>query len=73
MAKKICACILLSSFLVVGLSGCGSNDKYADTVKSGVSKYYSGESMTKEEYQAAKGYLDWKEKNSSQTYSQWDN
>lgn len=60
--------------LAVGMfSGCSSNDDYKDTLNSGMEKYYSGEKMTEKEYKAVKGFNEWKSKQGSKSYSDWDN
>ena len=47
-------------------------DDYRKTLEEGQRKYYSGEKMTKEEYNAVKGFNEWKSKQGSKTYSDWD-
>ena len=48
-------------------------DDYKDTLNSGMEKYYSGEKMTEKEYKAVKGFNEWKSKQGSKSYSDWDN
>ena len=55
------------------LAGCGSNDDFEDTLNSGLEKYQSGETMTKQEYNAVKSFNDWRDKQTDKTYDQWDN
>lgn len=54
------------------LSG-GSDDSYRQTLESGQKKYYSGQPMTKQEYNAVKGFNKWKSSQGSKTYSEWGN
>lgn len=71
------AILIIAIAIFAGISTCSddgsSKQKQADTLKSGLNKYYSGGSMSKEEYNAVKSYNDWKYKNSEHTYSSWDN
>ena len=64
--------------IIMGVATCNSDNsssrqKQADTLKSGLNKYYSGENMSKEEYDAVKSFNNWQYKNSEHTYSSWDN
>lgn len=52
-------------------TGC-SNDRYKDTLNSGLKKYYSGEGMTKKEYNAVKSFNNWKSKQGEKKYSEWN-
>ena len=63
---------ILVLILSTMFTGCSSNDKYQKTFESGLKKYYSGEKMTKQEYNAVKGFNDWKSKQGPKTYSGWD-
>lgn len=55
-------------------SACSSgSDEYNKTLESGMQKYYSGDDMSKEEYNAVNGFLDWKDKQTNKTYDEWDN
>lgn len=47
--------------IIMGVATCNSGgsssrQKQADTLKSGLNKYYSGRSMSKDEYDAVKSY-----------------
>ena len=66
--------IVVSVIIVVLILGsCGdSSDEYRETLESGQKKYYSGEEMTREEYNAVKGFNDWKSKQGEKKYSDWD-
>ena len=63
--------------IIAGVSTWGdsesSRQKQADTLKSGLTKYYSGESMSKDEYNTVKSFNEWKYKNSNHTYDSWEN
>ena len=67
-------------FIIVGVmvpiislfGGCSSDDEYENTLKSGYSKYLNGDSMTREEYNAVKGFNNWKSKQGEKTYDEWD-
>lgn len=61
---------VLVLILVVLFSG-HDDSNYRNTLESGLNKYYSGQSMTKGEYNAVKGFNDWKANQGSKTYSQW--
>ena len=63
---------ILSIVMLTMLVGCSSDDDYRKTLEEGQRKYYSGEKMTKEEYNAVKGFNEWKSKQGSKTYSDWD-
>ncbi len=70
----MCKCItaFITIFLILNcLTGC-TNDSYRETLESGQEKYYSGKPMTEKEYNAVKGFNDWKSKQSSKTYNEWD-
>ena len=68
--KKYTA-ILLAVLAACSLTGCGSDDSYRDTLNSGLNKYYSGESMSRSEYNAVRSFNDWKSKQGSKTYDDW--
>lgn len=76
MKKKLLRGIMLG-LTCVGMtgmfSGCSSDDKYRDTLKSGYEKYVGGEEMTEEEYKAVKEFNDWKDKQGEKSYDDWDN
>ena len=65
----ICAAIIGILALAVG----GSDDSYRETLESGQRKYYSGQPMTQQEYNAVKGFNDWKDSQGSKTYDNWGN
>lgn len=69
-----CLPIVIIIFILIGLLGsCSdSDDDYRDTLESGQQKYYSGEEMTEEEYNAVKSFNEWKDKQSDKTYDDWD-
>ena len=61
--------------LLSALGSCGgssSDDSYKETLNNGLEKYYNGDEMTKEEYDAVKSYNKWKYKNSDHDYDSWD-
>lgn len=68
--KKITV-FVVAVILACCLTGCGSDDSYRDTLNSGLNKYYSGQSMTKQEYNAVKSYNNWKSKQGPKTYDGW--
>lgn len=73
MKRKICVILAIGVSSLFILTGCSSSsDSYRDTLNSGLSKYYSGSSMTRQEYNAVKSYNNWKSKQGSKTYSEWD-
>lgn len=53
-------------------TGCSSDDEYEETLESGYEKYNDGEEMTEEEYNAVKGFNDWKDKQGEKSYDDWD-
>lgn len=69
--KKQIAAIIAAVLAACFLNGCGSDDSYRDTLNSGLNKYYSGESMSRSEYNAVKSFNDWKSKQGSKTYNDW--
>ena len=50
-----------------------SDDSYKNTLESGQKKYYSGQPMTQQEYNAVKNINKWKSSQGSKTYSEWGN
>ncbi len=71
--KRNIIALLIGLFSILMLAGCGSNDDFEDTLNSGLEKYQSGETMTKQEYNAVKSFNDWRDKQTDKTYDQWDN
>lgn len=67
------ALTLICTGLIGTFTGCSDNDDYRDTLESGLNKYYSGEKMSKSEYNAVKNFNNWKDKQSDKTYGDWDN
>ena len=59
--------------LMLGLTSCSSNDSYRQTLNSGLEKYQRGEAMSREEYNAVKGFNDWRSKQGNKTYDAWGN
>ena len=66
--------VLFSAIVGAGYSDGLSNaeNDYRRTLESGQKKYYSGQKMTKEEYNAVKSFNDWKSKQGTKKYSDWD-
>jgi len=66
--------VILVIIILIGLIGsCGSSDdEYRDTLDSGLEKYYNGDKMSKDEYDAVKGFNKWKDKQGEKTYDDWD-
>lgn len=71
--KRNIIALLIGLFSILMLAGCGSNDDFEDTLNSGLEKYQSGKTMTKQEYNAVKSFNDWRDKQTDKTYDQWDN
>ena len=67
----IIAIIIIILFALLG--SCSSNNDYSNTLTEGRKKYYSGEKMTEQEYKAVKRYNNWKDKQGSKSYSDWNN
>ena len=68
--------------VVILLVSCGSwfnesrrrdQEEYRRTLESGQEKYYNGEKMTEEEYNAVKDFNNWKSKQGEHSYDEWDN
>jgi len=68
--------------IVILLVSCGSwfnesrrrdQEEYRRTLESGQEKYYNGEKMTEEEYNAVKDFNSWKSKQGEHSYDEWDN
>ena len=69
--KKRIAVLVIAALSACLLAGCGSDDSYRDTLNSGLNKYYSGQNMSKSEYNAVKSFNNWKENQGSKSYSDW--
>ena len=69
--KKRIAMLIIVALSACFLAGCG-DDSYRNTLKSGLEKYYSGENMSRSEYNAVKSYNNWKSKQGSKSYNDWD-
>lgn len=67
--------VIICIIVILGLFGSCSNndDEYKKTLNSGMEKYYNGEKMTKEEYNAVNGYLEWEDDQKDKTYNDWNN
>ena len=72
---SVWAVILVVILLLACVGSCSSDsdDEYRKTLESGQQKYYSGQEMTREEYNAVKSFNKWKENQGPKTYSDWDN
>ena len=68
--KKRIAMLIIAALSACFLAGC-SDDSYRDTLNSGLNKYYSGQNMSKSEYNAVKSYNNWKSNQGSKSYSDW--
>lgn len=62
--------VVVILILLAGVWG-HNDDSYRNTLETGLNKYYSGQSMTKDEYNAVKGFNDWKANQGSKPYNQW--
>ena len=74
--KRIVVLFLLAGLLVAlltGLTACSSDDSYRQTLNSGIQKYQRGEAMSREEYNAVKGFNEWRSNQGEKTYSAWGN
>ena len=69
--KKRIAIFAIVVLTACSLSGCGSDDSYRDTLESGLNKYYTGQKMSKSEYNAVKSFNNWKANQGPKTYSDW--
>ena len=69
--KKRIAAFVFAVLAVCSLPGCGSDDSHRDTLNSGLNKYYSGENMSRSEYNAVKSFNNWKANQGSKSYSDW--
>ncbi|MCI7727070.1 MAG: hypothetical protein MSH58_08050 [Clostridiales bacterium] len=67
---RIAGSIIAVSLMTGILSGCTDNS-YEKDLESGRQKYYSGQPMTKGEYDAVKNFNKWKSSQGSKTYDQW--
>lgn len=55
------------------LNSCNnSENKYEETLNDGLDKFYHGEKMTKEEYEATNEYFNWIDDQKEKTYDNWD-
>ena len=59
--------------ILIGACSSDSDDDYRKTLESGRAKYYTGQEMTREEYNAVKSFNKWKSNQGTKTYSDWDN
>jgi len=71
-SKWVIGIVIVVAILLLGSCGSSSDDDFRQTLESGQRKYYSGESMTRDEYNAVKGFNDWKSKQGEKSYSDWD-
>lgn len=62
----------LTLMLMAAATGCSSDDDYRELLERGQEKYYNGEEMSREEYNAVKSFNDWKDKQGGKTYDEWD-
>lgn len=69
--RKHILVLVVAGLMAVMLAGCGNDDSYRDTLNSGLNKYYSGENMTRSEYNAVKSFNNWKSKQESKSYNDW--
>ena len=66
------AIVLIVLLFAIGACSSDSKDDYRRTLESGQRKYYTGEKMTREEYNAVKSFNNWKSKQGSKSYSDWN-
>ena len=64
--------VIIAILLLGSCAGSSSDDEYRKTLESGQRKYYTGEDMSREEYNAVKGFNEWKSKQGDKSYSEWD-
>ena len=62
--------VVLGLYLLGSCSN--SESSYDRNFKSGIEKYNTGGEMSKEEYNAVKNFNEWKDNNSSKSYSEWE-
>lgn len=67
----ILICVVIIGILAFAFGS--SDNSYRETLESGQHKYYSGQPMTQQEYNAVKGFNDWKDSQGSKTYDNWGN
>lgn len=71
--KKLIIVFIGITVLSYAFCSCSSSeDEYRKTLESGQKKYYSGETMTKEEYNAVKSFNNWKNEQKNKKYNDWD-
>ena len=75
--KGLIATVVIVVLLLGMIGSCSgasskSSDRYRQNMESGLQKYYNGEKMNEEEYNAVKDYQNWKYKNSEHTYDDWN-
>lgn len=71
--EKLIATIVCIICLLFCLSGCSSSNDYANTLRSGYSKYQNGQKMSYDEYKAVQEFNQWRDKQGEKTYSGWGN
>ena len=71
-SKWVIGIVVVIAILLLGSCGSSADDDYRQTLESGQRKYYSGESMTRDEYNAVKSFNNWKSKQGEKSYSEWD-
>lgn len=64
--------VVVAVIALLGSCSSDSSDDYRKTLESGQSKYNSGSAMSKEEYEAVKGFNEWKSNQGEKKYSDWD-
>lgn len=76
MKKKLIkgfAVVLTCAGLLGAVTGCGADHSdYDADLKNGYEKYLTGGEMTEKEYKAVKNFNNWKAKQGTKTYDDWD-
>ncbi len=69
--KKGVLLFVAAGVMAAFLTACGNDNSYRDTLESGLNKYYTGQQMSRSEYNAVKSFNNWKSKQGTKTYSDW--
>ena len=72
---KICIALLIILGIIVFWNTARNNSKeeQRENLRNGLNKYYTGEKMTKEEYDMTKSYFEWKsDQETEKTYDAWE-
>lgn len=77
MKKKIAIGLLCVCACAMPLSACGDDEPtYEENLNSGLDKFYSGEEMNENEYNAVNDFFEWEMnggEDQEKTYEDWSN